>query len=110
MVATYAASTIGDAAIPAPTGAHAVGRQSWIWVDDSRPESHTPGTEDARSVPVRAWYPAQPGTGLPADYVENLAAIETGLREGGELGWLETLGMRMVRSHAFQGAAVAASD
>ncbi|MEX0795677.1 MAG: hypothetical protein WD274_03185 [Acidimicrobiia bacterium] len=110
VIVTYAASTILDLSIPAPTGEHAVGRESWVWVDDSRPESHTPGTDDMRSVPVRAWYPAQPGTGQPASYVEDLAVIEAGLEASGELSWLETLGLRMVRHHALQGAEVAASD
>ncbi|MEX1093611.1 MAG: hypothetical protein WEF28_10700 [Acidimicrobiia bacterium] len=110
VIVTYAASTILDLSIPAPTGDHAVGRESWVWVDDSRPESHTPGTDDMRSVPVRAWYPAQPGTGQPASYVEDLAVIEAGLEASGELSWLETLGLRMVRHHALQGAEVAASD
>ena len=110
VIATYAASTLLDLSIPPPTGDHAVGRESWVWVDDSRPESHTPDAHDARSVPVQAWYPAQRGTGQPAGYVEDLAAIEAGLRESGELGWLETLGLRMVRDHALQGAEVAANN
>jgi dienelactone hydrolase len=110
VIATYAASTLLDLSIPPPTGDHAVGRESWVWVDDSRPESHTPDAHDARSVPVQAWYPAQAGTGQPAGYVEDLAAIEAGLRESGELGWLETLGLRMVRDHALQGAEVAANN
>jgi predicted dienelactone hydrolase len=79
-------------------------------VDESRPESHTLDPADARSVPIQIWYPAQPGTGEPAAYVEDLAAIEAGLKESGELGWLETLGLRMVRHQALQGAEVAASD
>ena len=110
VVATYASSTMLDLAIPSPTGDHAVGRESWVWVDDSRPESHTPDTDDARSVPVQAWYPAQPGTGEPAGYVDDLAAIEAGLKESGELGWLETLGLRVVRHQALQGAELASSD
>jgi dienelactone hydrolase len=110
VIGTYAASTLLDLSIPAPTGDHAVGRVSWVWVDDSRPESHTPDAHDARSVPVRAWYPAQPGTGQPAGYVEDLAGIEAGLKASGELSWLETVGLRMVRHHALQGAEMAASD
>jgi len=110
VIGTYAASTLLDLSIPAPTGDHAVGRVSWVWVDDSRPESHTPDAHDARSVPVRVWYPAQPGTGQPAGYVEDLAVIEAGLKESGELSWLETLGLRMVRNHSLQGAAVEASE
>jgi predicted dienelactone hydrolase len=110
LIATYAASTLLDLALPAPTGDHAVGRESWVWVDDSRPEGHTPDTHDVRSVPVRAWYPAQAGTGQPAGYVEDLAVIEAGLKASGELSWLETLGLRMVRHQALQGAEVAVSD
>jgi predicted dienelactone hydrolase len=110
LIVTYAASTLLDLALPPPTGDHAVGRASWVWVDDSRPETHTPDTHDVRSVPVRAWYPAQPGTGQPAGYVEDLAVIEAGLKASGELSWLETLGLRMVRHQALQGAEVAASD
>lgn len=109
LTATYAASTLLDLALPAPTGDHAVGRASWVWVDDSRPESHTPDAHDERSVPIRAWYPARPGTGQPAGYVEDLDVIEAGLKASGELSWPETLGLRMVRHQALQGAEVAAS-
>jgi predicted dienelactone hydrolase len=110
VLALYAGSSWLSLAIPEPSGPHAVGRQRLVWVDESRSESHTLDPADARSVPIQIWYPAQPGTGQPASYVEDLAAIEAGLKESGEFGWLETLGLRMVRHQALQGAEVAASD
>lgn len=109
-IVVYAASTMLRLAIPAPTGPHAVGRETLVWVDYSRPEHHTIDPGDVRSVPIQVWYPAQPGTGRPAEYVDNLDAIEDGLKASGELSWVEVLGLRMVRHQAFEGAEVAATQ
>lgn len=103
----YVVSMLFRLAIPAPTGPHAVGRERIIWIDETRPESHTPDPADSRSVPIQLWYPAQPGTGQPAEYVDDLDVIGEGMRSSGELGWLELLGLRLVRDGARDGGDVA---
>jgi dienelactone hydrolase len=106
----YLVSLLARLAVPVPTGPHAVGRERVIWIDPSRPEAHTSDPTDSRSVPIQVWYPAQPETGQPADYVEGLDVIGEGMRSSGEFGWLELVGLRLVRDQALDGAAVAGSD
>ena len=107
VLALYVGSSWLSLAIPEPSGPHAVGRQRFVWVDESRPESHTLDPDDARSVPIQVWYPARPGSGSPADYVDGLEQIEAGLLASGELGRLEVLGLGLVRDPALDGADVA---
>ena len=104
----YLVSLLVRLSIPSTTGPHAVGRERVIWIDGARPESHTSDPADSRTVPIQVWYPAQPGTGQPAEYLEDLDVIGEGMRASGEFGWLELMGLRLVRDRALDGAAVAA--
>ena len=106
----YSASLFVRLAIPATTGPHAVGRERVIWMDEARPESHTSDPADSRSVPVQVWYPAQSGTGQPAEYVEGLDVIGEGMRASGEFSWLELMGLRLIRDRALDGAEVATDE
>jgi dienelactone hydrolase len=83
-----------------------VGKASYLWVDETREETHTDAVDDHRSVPVQLWYPAVPGTGQPARYIENLDQISSGLVSSGELGETEVWGLGMVRENALTGAAL----
>ena len=103
-------STFLHLAIPEPTGQFEVGRTSMLWIDDSRQEVHTSDPGDQRSVPLTLWYPAQPGTGEPADYVDDLDDIGPGLVASGELGSLEVWGIALVRTHVWQDANVATDE
>lgn len=101
------ASTMTHLAVLPPTGSHAVGRERVILVDASRPELHTAAENDVRSVPVQLWYPAVPGTGVPAPYVEDLDVISAGLTESGAIGGVEVAALPLVRTDARDGAAIA---
>ena len=65
-----------------PTGPHALGMTEYFWTDESRPEPFTRDPDDARSVAVRVWYPAD-GSGAGgepdgAPYVPDLAEFGSG--------------------------------
>lgn len=90
--------------VPAPTGSHAVGRQSYLWVDESRPEAHTVDHRDRRSVPVLAWYPAEADSGRASPYVPNLTEIADQLVESGELSAIEVTALQLVRHDSREGA------
>jgi hypothetical protein len=55
--------------LPAPTGAHAVGRASYDWIDPTRAELYSVETPGQRELVVWVWYPAAPEpSGSPAVY------------------------------------------
>lgn len=97
MLVTFLTATIVHLEIPSPTGLHAVGRQSHVWVDESRPELHTLEATDHRSVPAQIWYPAEAGTGTVGSYVPDLAEIREELVASGELSAIEATGLQWVR-------------
>ena len=104
VVASAAASSVTRLRLPEPSGPHAVGRQSVVLADPARGEPSTPDESDLRRVPVTAWYPAVPGTGDPAAYVENLDRIADALVASGAVGGLEVAGLRLVTDRARSGA------
>lgn len=106
-VALGIVATARHLAIPAPTGPHAVGLERLAWVDASREEVHTPTAGDHRAVAVRLWYPAEHGSGTLGAYLPELGAIGEGLQAAGAVGRVEAMGLRWVRHHARQDAAVA---
>lgn len=55
--------------LPAPQGPYSVGTQVLRWVDESRSEEAT-DAEDRRNVIVQVWYPAEPGPGAKAPYLD----------------------------------------
>ena len=58
--------------LPAPTGPYRVGRASFHRVDTLRSETFTAEPTDHREVFFHIWYPAEPGGGTLAPYVDNL--------------------------------------
>jgi hypothetical protein len=46
-----------------PSGPFAVGHTAFRWVDSARPELHTENPDDARTLLVDVWYPADPAPG-----------------------------------------------
>ena len=46
--------------LPAPTGAQAVGRTSFEWIDTARDEPFTDDPADHRELVIWMWYPAEP--------------------------------------------------
>jgi dienelactone hydrolase len=93
--------------IPTLTGDQAVGRQEFVWTDQTRPEPRTQDPADHRQTGLVVWYPAEPGTGAPAPYVPDLAGIRAGLIESGEFSSIEVAGLDWVRSHSQANAAIA---
>lgn len=55
------AQTGESSPLPPPTGAHAVGRAQFAWIDDSRADPQTPSRH--REIVVWIWYPAIPRPG-----------------------------------------------
>jgi dienelactone hydrolase len=56
--------------LPAPSGPYAVGRVSYDWVDESRPEMFAAAPGARRELMVWMWYPAAPAPGAqPAAYL-----------------------------------------
>jgi predicted dienelactone hydrolase len=56
--------------LPAPTGSFAVGRQIYVWADDTHPDPLAPISGTRRELLVWIWYPAAPGrSGAVTDYV-----------------------------------------
>jgi predicted dienelactone hydrolase len=77
-----ASQTTGNARIslPAPTGALAVGRESFHWTDHSRKELLTAASDDDRELMVHIWYPAEPASGMTASpYIPDLELLKAGL-------------------------------
>jgi dienelactone hydrolase len=103
-------STVVHLRLPTPSGAYQTGKVATVWVDSSRPEPGTTSRKDQRHVRVVAWYPAAPGTGVPASYLADLETVAEGLVASGEVGSLEAAGLRFVGDPARSGASVAGSE
>ena len=102
-------STVVHLRLPTPTGAFETGKVSAVWVDTSRPEPGTVSMTDQRRVRVVAWYPAAPGTGVPAKYLADHETIVAGLVASREVGGFEAEGLRFVGDPARSGAGLADS-
>jgi len=94
------ASTLGSLRLPDPGGSFVTGKIDAILTDDARPEPATADGDDRRRVRVVAWYPAEAGTGRPAEYVSDLGGIAGALVASGELGEFEVAGLSMVSDPA----------
>jgi predicted dienelactone hydrolase len=93
------------AALPAPTGAFAVGRITAHWTDESRIEPLSQNHEP-RELMVDVWYPAELSTGSPAAYLDT-AAYQRALGEEGfrnQFGNASQIIKEGVRTHAVDGA------
>ena len=91
---------------PKPTGPHAVGRLSRLWIDISRPEILTDDPDDYREIPVEIWYPAEAGNGEATPYFPDLDQLAQGLAASGEVSPLEVFGLRFMKSHERYNASV----
>ncbi len=66
-----APAAAGALELPAPTGAHCIGKTVFHLVDPAREEPFTPDdSTDRRELSVKAWYPVEPVGGRRADYLE----------------------------------------
>ena len=55
--------------LPVPDGSYAVGTMSFVFTDDSRPETFTPATDDKRLIYVQVWYPAGSTENFPRTHM-----------------------------------------
>lgn len=95
---------------PRPTGPHAVGRTTWRWTDDGRPEPMTDDPADKRQIVAEVWYPAAANTGTQALYVHDLMRLADPMAAGGELSPLVVWGLRLIGYHGWREAAVADAE
>lgn len=59
--------------LPEPTGTFAIGRRTYYWTDETRPETITDDPNDKRTMLVQIWYPAESDRAAKAaPYIENL--------------------------------------
>ncbi len=61
--------------LPAPQGPYPVGTAIYRWVDPVREEIATADPDDRRNLIVQAWYPAAPGPGPGARYLDGLGRL-----------------------------------
>lgn len=95
---------------PRPTGSHAVGRTTWRWTDDGRPEPMTDDPADKRQLVAEVWYPAAANTGTEALYVHDLMRMAGPMAAGGELPPLVVWSLRLIGYHGWREAAVADAE
>src|SRR4029077_8045841 len=66
----------GATRLPALSGALAVGRAEFTWVDSTRTEPFAPSLSTRRQLVVHVWYPAEEGySNETAEYIPHLTAI-----------------------------------
>lgn len=94
------ASAVSRLAIPAPTGAHDVGRERLGWTDASRHEQHTSAASDLREVIAEVWFPAVRGSGAPAPYIDALDRLRPAFVASGEVDPAAAAALRFVRANA----------
>lgn len=107
------ASAQADAAptLPRPTGPFPVGRVTYHWTDTSRREVLAPDASARRELMIDVWYPAQPGTGSPAQYLPEFNALRRAVdddalrREFGPAH--EAVATGRVRTHTAENASFA---
>jgi predicted dienelactone hydrolase len=92
--------------LPTPSGAFAVGSETYTWTDTSREETSTSERGDFREVVAQAWYPAQPTDGPAEPYAGT--GVSGASLAGGYPTWFFTR-FDEVDTHAVHGAPVAAS-
>src|SRR5215475_12638094 len=97
-------------ALPATTGPFAVGKTTVHWMDESRVEPLSPNHEP-RELMVDIWYPAEPSSAAPANYLD-AAGYERAVGADGFQNFFrdasETL-RQGVKTHAFASAPYARS-
>ena len=108
--ATHSAKSPSHGALPPPTGPFAVGKTTVQWTDESRVEPLSPNHEP-RELMVDIWYPADPSSAAPANYLD-AEAYERAMGPDGFQSFFreasETLRQR-VKTHALAAAPYARS-
>lgn len=89
-----AAQQTNTPTLQAPTGPYGIGRVSYEWIDDSRPEVHSTAPNAHRDLMVYLWYPAQKNKGTAhGEYLPGAKQIDADpaaapvMREEFESNW-----------------------
>ena len=102
LVKTGLAKAKGKNELVHPTGRFAIGRRTFYWTDDSRPETITDNPNDRRTMFVQLWYPAEKAPrSQTAPYIENLEELYS---KAPDLSLLRT-----IKTHAIENASPAFS-
>jgi hypothetical protein len=98
--------------LPVPSGAFAVGTQTFYWEDQSRTEIYgtSPG-ESPRRLMVQVWYPAvKVAAQKAASYVDDPNAFSRGAAKMYRApGWIANY-VNLIQTHSIMGADLAQSD
>src|SRR5262245_57547057 len=95
--------------LPNPSGKYAVGRVSFDWVDQNRPETFTTQSDDQRELSGWIWYPAEVRGEEPAAYLPD--EWRNGRQKiAGMLGMFFVQNFAQVHSHAVADATLASDE
>lgn len=99
------APVLPKAELPAPTGMNQVGRVSFYWIDETRPETFTADPADHRELMIHVWYPAEAPSGAkPAPYCIGYETFKAGLSN------MERQVCETLATHSYANAKPAASQ
>lgn len=90
--------------VPAPRGPFPVGRSAMVLVDSSRHDPWSGVATEPRFVPLKAWYPAQPGASRRADYLPDAGRLP-GDFSPGERSVAQSLGSHATADPPIAGSA-----
>src|SRR5229473_7716075 len=92
--------------LPTPTGAFAVGRAIYDWIDDANVDTLAPVAGTKRELLVWIWYPAPAGQSSADDYLPAPLRVEVERDLGAVLGGLLTRDLSKVHPHSVGNADV----
>lgn len=95
--------------LPAPTGPYSVGRLTLEMVDQSRQEIYSDDPDEKRALMVQLWYPAQAPGDQPGRWMDDLDVIGPTIAAWLNLPSFALDHLQLARTHAYPGAAPAAS-
>jgi hypothetical protein len=110
MVVSICAPCCGQAVaqLPAPTGQYAVGRQLFVWTDETRHEPTSGDLAVRRELVVYVWYPATATPSEPASYLEPAQSQITAFGNIYASAW-KAVQDGVIKTHAWKNAKLAAA-
>jgi len=96
--------------LPTPTGAFAVGRAIYDWIDDANVDTLAPVAGTKRELLVWIWYPAAAGQSSADDYLPAPLCVEVERDLGAVLGGLLTRDLSKVHPHSVGNADVSSQQ
>lgn len=94
-----------------PNGPFMVGTAQYHWIDQKRDEPYTKDPNDRRELMVQIWYPAEgKGEGESVPYIRNVNEVAKGLEKALSIPAFAFSQLRLVKSHAYEGAQLSNSE